>query len=520
MGKELELARTATSGAVHLIIGKILSRVVGVLGGLVLVRLLGPVEYGLLNVAVVAPGVFGLFSDFGVSAAMTKYLAEFKSSGKANIRSLWFSGLALRVSLSVGLTILCYVSADTFSMLIGKPYAASLIRAASLLILAWALYGLSEAIFLGLDATRAYAGLMLLHEFLKAVLPIVLVISGMGVFGALFGMTMAVLIAGFCGVLVSALIALRIGRSSSETLGYTSNFKRILRYGGPLAVSSMIKNAIGQYYGLMIATYIGDYEIGNYNAAQKLVSPISYLALPIVSVMFPAFAKINPKREHVVLKKIFKYSVKYSSLLVLPTVVLMIVLARPLTVVLFGVEFENAWIYFALLASKSLSYGFGGAHLKRLLMAQGETTFIAKLEALSAAIGVGLGLVLIPSYGVLGLILILLAVSWPSYVLAVKKVYKSYGVVPPFRDVWKLYVSLAIMALAVIPLAVTPIDDVLKVVIGGVVGLIAFFVAIPITRAIKEGEIKALTNLMKPQPIIGKIAGKILRVMQRISNFT
>jgi O-antigen/teichoic acid export membrane protein len=361
---------------------------------------------------------------------------------------------------------------------------------------------------------------MLLQESLGAVLPISLVMYGLGVFGALLGMAVATLTAGLVGVLVSVLFMLKMRGSSNEALGFWVNLKKILRYGVPLAVSSLVVTAVGQIYSFMLAAYVFEYEIGNYNAADKLISPISYLAFPIVTVLFPAFAKINPKKDAAVLKKFFKYSVKYSSFLIMPAILLMVLLARPLTVVLFGVEFENAWIYFALLAVFKLDYGLGNDHITRLLMAQGETTFIAKIEAFSALIGVGLALILIPSYGVLGLILIRSITSWPYYVIVARKAYKSYGVIPPFRDIGKLYVSLAITALAVLPVTVAPINDALKVAIGSAVGLIILVVALPITGAIKERDTNTLTELIRPQPFIGKIADKILRIMGRIANFT
>lgn len=518
MAEEFELITSTVRGVVHLFVGKIFSRAIGAIGGLLLIRLLGPTDYGLLYVAVVAPGFFALFSDLGVNAAMTKHLAEYKATRKVNVKSMLYTGLIFQVTLGLGLTILCFVFADAFAVLIGKPYVSSLTQVASLSILAWSLYRLSEAVLLGLDATRAYASLMLFMEFLQAWLPILLVVLGMGVFGAISGQVVATLIAGLGGILVGLSLARACG-SSGEILGFRENLKKIIRYGGPLSAATFIMEAAGRFYSFMIATYVVAYEIGNYNAAQGVVALIAYLTFPVLTVLFPAFSKINQKKNPAMLEKLFNYSVKYSSLFVLPAVVLIIALAHPLTVFLFGVEFEDAYVFLMLLAVNELRFALGGTHIRRLLMGQGETGFIAKLETLSALIGVGLGLILIPAYGVLGYILIIYSARWPSYFLSLRKIRKSYGVTPPFHSILRLYVSLAMMAVFIVPVALAPLNEVLKLVIGGTITLVAFAASTVLTRAIKEEDIDFLMNILKTQPFIGRIAEKALEILKRISKW-
>jgi O-antigen/teichoic acid export membrane protein len=510
LSKEFELGKTFARGTFYLLVGKIASRAVGIIGGLLLIRLLGPVDYGLLNVAAVAPGIFALLNDFGIGAALTKYLAEFRSTGKTDIKHMLRSGLTFKFILGSGLTLLCYFTSDIFAISIGKPHVAPLIKAASLLVLAWTLYGVSEAILIGLDAAGAYAYLMFIYEFLGAILPIILVIYGMGVFGALLGMAIATLIAGLVGIFVSFVITFKTTKEHSDEVSVSKiPLRRMLNYGVPLATSTFIRVAMKQYYGFMIATYAVEYDIGNYNAAKKLVSAIQYLTFPITTLLFPLFAKINPTKESMVLKKVFKYSVKYSSLLVLPAIVLLIVLANPLTTVVFGDEWKNAWIYLIFLAVVQLKYGSGGLHMGRLLMAQGETTFIAKLEALSAIIGIGLSFVMVPTFGIYGVILISLIVPWPSYLLMFQKVLKKFGAKPPFSDVGRIYLSAVITGLMLLLVSFMPFNELFKLIFGGLIGGIAFLVATPLTKAIKVDDVEALKEIAKSQPVINFIINKL-----------
>jgi len=518
MVKEIDIARTATRGIFHLFLGRILSRAIGVIGGLVLIRLLNPEGYGLLNVAVVFPGIFGLFTDFGINAALTKFFAEYRSKGETkNLKSFLFSALVFKIILSLVLTILCYIIADTLAItVLRKPHVAPLIRIASLFVLASSLYEFSGAIFLGLDATRAYAALMILFESINAFLPIILVYS-MWISGALLGMAVATLAAGFLGIWLSFLFVTKMTKSSNGTFSFSSALKEMVTYGTPLIVGSLIRRALLLYFGFMIAVYSFEYEIGNYNAAQKIVLTLSYFTVPIASVLFPTFSKINSNTEPGALKKIFMYAVKYSSLVVLPAVALLIILARTVVVLFLGIAFEESWLYLSLLAIAWLSYGFGQTHLVDLLQSQGDTKFIAKLEALTATIGVILGLILIPSFGVLGVILTNLIFNWPSYVFIVRKAYIKYKIKPPLRHVWRLYLSLALTALVATPLALMSINETFKVALVGSVGAITYAVACAVTKAIKESDIRRLRKLTIPQPIIGPIADKVLGIMERVA---
>ncbi|MEM3357201.1 MAG: oligosaccharide flippase family protein, partial [Candidatus Bathyarchaeia archaeon] len=209
------MAKTAIKGATHLFIGKIVSRVVGVLGGLILIRLLMPEDYGLISIAMVVPGLLGLFGSlFGISTAIIKHLAEYKSKGDVGtIKIFAYISFVFSVGISVVLTIVCYLLANNFSSaVLGKPYIDHLVRVASFSILTSALYFYSESVLIGPDETRFYAMLMILYEFLLKVLPIALVICGFEVWGALFGMVLAGFITGLAGSVVSISLVARLGK--------------------------------------------------------------------------------------------------------------------------------------------------------------------------------------------------------------------------------------------------------------------------------------------------------------------
>ena len=65
---------------------------------------------------------------------------------------------------------------------------------------------------------------------------------------------------------------------------------------------------------------------------------ISVLSYPISTALFPAFSKINLKSEKEEMKSLFKYSIKYVSLLVIPASIFTMVFSRELVYLIYGLS--------------------------------------------------------------------------------------------------------------------------------------------------------------------------------------
>lgn len=80
----VETAEEATRGALFLFGGSAAATIVAVLCSIVVARLLGPELYGVYAISLVVPGFLLLFTDFGVSSALTRFSAKLKAEGEAS----------------------------------------------------------------------------------------------------------------------------------------------------------------------------------------------------------------------------------------------------------------------------------------------------------------------------------------------------------------------------------------------------------------------------------------------------
>jgi len=76
MSHQNELVRTAkvaTHGALFLFSGQVLATIIAAVGSILIARLLGPDLYGVYSLSLVVPSFLLLFTDFGISPALTMF---------------------------------------------------------------------------------------------------------------------------------------------------------------------------------------------------------------------------------------------------------------------------------------------------------------------------------------------------------------------------------------------------------------------------------------------------------------
>jgi O-antigen/teichoic acid export membrane protein len=157
--------------------------------------------------------------------------------------------------------------------------------------------------------------------------------------------------------------------------------------------------------------------IGNYSVALNFAVLITFFATPITTVLFPAFSKLNAQKEKEMLGNVFQFSVKYASLLVVPATALVIVLAQPAVFTLFGEKYAEAPLYISLYAMIYLFSAFGSLSVGALINSQGKTKTNLKLTLATLATALPLSIILIPTYGITGLIITTLISRFPSTII-------------------------------------------------------------------------------------------------------
>jgi len=493
------------------------------------IRLLGEEQYGLYALALVPVSMIAFFRDWGIPSALTKYVAWFKTREQIQeIKKFVTIAFLFSVSISIALTITTFVLAKPIAMFYRKLEVFPLIKIASLALIAGAIYSICWGVFLGFEDTKYNAIMLIIYAVIKGCLSLILVFLGYGVFGAIIGYVFGFLASAVFGVILlpKELSKYKEGKkiktnSLNQELSWKHALKILLGFGLPLAIANIIIGFRNQFYNLLAGRHCSKWDFGNYSAAATLLSPLPVLTLPIMNALFPAYSKIDGVKNKKLLGTIFKMAIKYVSLIIVPLTALIIGLSEPLRILIYGNRFPDASLYLMLLAIVYLYTVIGYLNFGPLLKGQGRTRAVMIGNAIGLAIGIPTSFLLIPLFGIIGLIftnILTISMIMVFYIVFIKKHFKI--------DLdWKCSIKILLAGISAgltayflqIHLNSYPI---VELIVGGLVGLGVYILIILITRTLTMkdirnlkvilGSIRPLRHILKPH------AKKIEEILKKI----
>jgi len=521
MSKAAEMAKVSAKGSFHLLWGLVISTVISAIATVFIARLLGSDLYGLYGIVLIAPNLIAVFRDWGINSAMVRYTAQFRSEDRASeVRNILICGIIFEIALGMALSAVSFVlSGYLATNVFHRPEITSLIQIASITILAGGLINAATAAFTGIEKMHLNSIMLVCQSIIKTIITITLVILGLGTSGAVIGYTIAMILAGLIGVVLVWTQYKNIPRLSNVKLEIKAYTKLLLLYGTPLSLSSIISGFQSQYWAFLLPIFYvtNNSAIGNYGIASTFVVLIAFFATPITTMMFPAFSKLDPQKDKETLQNVFKFSIKYASLLVVPVAALVMCLAEPAVSTLFGKTYSTAPLFLALLAINYVYPAFGSLSNANFLTSQGKTTLYLYLTLLTAAIGFPMGYILILHFGVLGLIVTSLVVNIPAVVIEIYYIRKHYGLTVDWCASAKILLSSAIAAaLTYVLVLELGFSNWIRLIIGILFFAFVFVTAALLTQTINKSDIENLRGMVNGLGTVGKIFNLFLNIIEKI----
>ncbi len=524
MEKALKMGKVSATGSFQLFVGVATSSVIMAVGAIILARLLSPAEYGLYTVALIPSMMINLFRDWGVNSAMAKYVAHSRAAEKKeNVRDIIAAGLIFEISTGLALSLLSvFLAGSIASTIFHRPEIAPLISIVSITIFSGSLLTAAQSSFVGFERMELQSITLICQAVIKSVLAPLLVLLGFGALGAVLGYTLSFLVAGIIGSTILYFILFRNLKitkiNRSKTL---KTLKTMLHYGVPLSISSIVGGFLLQFYGFMMAFYCSDIMIGNFQVATNFAILLTFFTIPISTVLFPAFAKLDPQNEPQLLKTVFTSSVKYTTMLLVPATAAIMVLSKSMVSTLFGEQWIHAPFFLTLYVIGNLFSGFGNLSMVNLLTGLGETKTLMKLSLLTLVIGLLLAFLLIPHMGIVGVILGSFFSGLPSMFLGLHWIWKCYKVKADWESSAKIFAaSMIAAATTYLFLNLLNTAEWLRLMTGGIVFLTSYIIVAPYIRAIVQDDITNLKLAFSGLGFISKIANLLLGVAEKVAGIS
>lgn len=390
----------------------------------------GKEVYGVYLLVMTFIGYFGVL-DFGVTAAVTKYVAELTGKGdRKGVEKIISSSLLFYIV--IGLVIALSLFALSFSLdHIFKVAEANKIIMRQLFLIAataslfiWPgrifdgiLYGLQRFDWLAINniATATLTGASAYFIFTNGL--------GMVWFLALsyFFIILKYLSAYIIGRKYLSGIKIYFSRFDKKTFKTIFGFSLFLFLGNVLGllIFDIDNFVIGAFASVSAVTLYG---VG-YSLQKGLRSFNSLMGGPL----FPAGADMEGRSEHNKQKELLFKGTKYMTLVFVPLVIIVIMFAKPFINNWMGSSFNEsilpAQVLIAFwLFNNTIEVGSG------LLTAKGYVKVLFKIVALNALLNVGLSLILVGPLGILGVALgttiPMVLIFFPLVLRQILKVFK------------------------------------------------------------------------------------------------
>jgi O-antigen/teichoic acid export membrane protein len=519
MEERVKMGKDSATGSFTLFIGKITATLVLGIGSIIVGIFIDPTDYGLYTVAMIPASTFLLFQDWGVGSALTKYCANYRAAQReGELRSIIASGLAFATITGLFLTLLSLLAANFIaSTIFGNPASTFLIILGSFTIFSSAILGVSLSVFYGFERMKLGAVTMIVSAVIQGLLSPLLVYLGFGAFGALLGLVIG---SGISAITSVALLHFAIYtklpiQNVSIRPQIFQTLKPLLVYGIPLYIGTIIAGISTQVNGFLMASFVDKAVIGNYKIASNFATFLTFFTFPIITVLFPAFSKIDPTRDRKLLKTVFASSVKYSSLFLVPATMSLMVLSTPLINTIYRDKWPFAPLFLTLTVMANVVVLFGSLSYSRLLVATGETRMLMKIAALSVCIAVPLAFLVIPVLGVLGVIVVDYLSGTLGLIIGIYWTWKRYETKADLRN------SARILLASLIPASVTYIflsfvsgPAWMMLVIGAALFLTIYIFSIPMVGAVSQMDIRNLRTMFSGLGPVSKLMGFLLTLIE------
>lgn len=508
-----EMLEKSARGSMILMLGQMASTIISALGVIIVARILGSVNYGVLNVAIIPVNIALLFVNNGVSIALTNLIAEdrYKNGGK-NIRSIIYSGFALNITVGILTTIILYLCSSYLAIgVYHQPELTGLIRILSITTISQALYGASISILIGYEHMDYHSFISILYSLLKSIIGPVLVYIGYEVTGAALGQTLPLLLS---GVVAVALVAYTIRRTPPD--GSLSYIKPIIRFSAPIFYASILGGLYLQSLNFSLSLHVGLSEMGNYNAAVNFGVLISFILNPISTAMFPLLSKLSPGDK--IFQNVYSNIIKYEALAAYPIAAGVIALSGRMITILYGADYTTAQLYVKVIMLNIFFLAFGSTINGILLNSQKRTDINLRITLIHILVGLPMGIFLIPRYGVLGFQAATLLAPKFGVLYAIFWLRSNLGLRLELANTLRIGVSTLLGYIScVFVLGLFQSNPWIELVIGGVMLASVYLVCIIATGALNRKNIRDIKRLTEKNRLGARLS-PILGFVERFAH--
>jgi O-antigen/teichoic acid export membrane protein len=334
-------------GASLLAISQYISAALNMVTNILMARLLGPTDYGLVALAVAYPTMLWSFVSVKSISVITRYVAIFRARREPEkLKGLVKLGYSLDFFVSlIGLTLVAISSWWVSERFYRQPHLAWLMVVYAGSFPLFSLTGNSWAVLSSWERFRLLAIFEVLQPFLKLCLTVGFIAAGLGVSGVVIGMGLAQASIGIIMMIATTdlLLCEGFGAWWKASLKPVVSLKReLIGFLGWNYLLVTLSGLVVQLPVMLLGRLRGPEEAGFYRIALNIATVGSYLETSLGRVTYPSLsAWWSSEGEERIVRTLKGWTLKVG-LPISATIVLVTILFPWLLPLLFGHDYRPA----------------------------------------------------------------------------------------------------------------------------------------------------------------------------------
>lgn len=327
-----ELQKRAFSGAIWASFERFGTMALQFLVNLILARLLTPSDFGCIGML----AIFVLVSQIIIDGGFGSALIQKKSPSQTDYSTIFY----WNIIFSSILYLILFISAPSISSFYRMPILCDVLRIMGINLIINSL-GIIQINRLRKQlAFKRIAIINIVSYLVSAIIAISLAYIDYGVWSLVI---MQLLFS-----LFSVTFFWIITKWKPNLCFSFQSLRSLFQFGGYLLFANILQEICKNLQGLIIGRRFSSIEMGLYTQAKKL-DDITSLTIPniIVQVMFPVYSQIQNDLERT--KEVLKMNIRVITFITFPILLLLILIAQPLIIFLYGNKWEVSASYFQIL---------------------------------------------------------------------------------------------------------------------------------------------------------------------------
>jgi O-antigen/teichoic acid export membrane protein len=363
---------------------------------LLLAQRFGATGYGIFYLGFSVLMVLALIGRLGVDRAVVRFIPEYFTRGdKHSARGVVVAAITSSLALTIPVAFVLFVFSETLAVSVfNEPQLALYLKTFAFAVPPFALSYVYSGILKSIKQTGSSLFLERISVYAVGILSVVFLTAYWGLESIVIAFTVAC----YSTALAGAWLVHKHLRSNKPTLHFSK--RRLLIVAGPLLFVMFATQMNGQASVLLLGGLSNSTDVGVFNVALKISMLMTIVLTAITTITATKISELYHSGRTDELSLILSKTSALGALAALPLLLAM-VLFPTFLLGLFGQEFTSGYAALTILSIGQYINVAVGATVFALGLTDRERP-LAVVVGIGLIVNVGLGLLLIPPYGVVG----------------------------------------------------------------------------------------------------------------------